>query len=234
MPVAKKAPPAKPAATRARASKAETAKAPEAPKAAKSAEPKPAKRDLERRLGRSAPLVIATVDSTYTSGKCTHFCSDTRTTSMSVRAAPSRTRSSAATSMVGIPASCAPRRSMMRQSPSCPGPCPGLRRRRGGVWGLGQHQEELPPFRPLVVRVSGKRLAASSVGVRSGVVIRGIRRRRCVGRRPRRVPLHEPRHLIIRHRVLVEETHVAITSAPTRPVVAGSHQATARPAPRGD
>jgi hypothetical protein len=93
MPVAKKAPPAKPAATRARASKAETAKAPEAPKAAKSAEPEPAKRDLERRLGRTAPLVIATVDSTYTSGKCTHFCSDTRTTSTSVRGAPSRTRS---------------------------------------------------------------------------------------------------------------------------------------------
>ncbi len=229
MPVAKKAPPAKPAATRARASKAETAKAP-----AKSAEPKAAKRDLERRLGRSAPLVIATVDSTYTSGKCTHFCSDTRTTSMSVRAAPSRTRSSPATSMVGIPASGAPRRSMMRQSPTCPRPSPGLRRRRGGVWGLGQHQEELPAIRPLVVRVSGKRLAASSVGVRSGVVIRGIRRRRCVRRRPRRVPLYEPRHLVIRHRVLVEETHVAITCAPTLPMVAGSHQATARPAPRGD
>jgi hypothetical protein len=46
------------------------------------------------------------------------------------------------------------------------------------------------------------------------VVIRGIRRRRCVRRRPRRVPLHEPRHLVIRHRVLVEETHVAITCAP--------------------
>jgi hypothetical protein len=104
---------------------------------------------------------------------------------------------------------------MMRQSPTCPGPCPGLRRRRGGVWRLGQHQEELPPIRPLVVRVSGKRLAASSVGVRSGVVIRGIRRRRCVRRRPRRVPLHEPRHLVIRHRVLVEETHVAITCAPS-------------------
>jgi hypothetical protein len=115
-----------------------------------------------------------------------------------------------------------------------PGALPRIAEASWWSVGTGQHEEELPPIRPLVVTVSGKRRAASSVGVRSGVVIRGRRLRRCVRRRPRRVPLHGLRHLVIRHRVLVEETHVAITAPPTRPVVAGSHQATARPAPRGD